>query len=148
MHFQDSQAINANLADVWAFVMDPDKVGGCAPGVESVVVVDDTHFRVHATVGIGVIKARFAVEVDVFDIREPVTASMRARGHAPGSAVEVVATMNLRREEQSVTVMDWQSEVNLSGKLASVGARLIEGTAQKLIGQGFACMKAQLESSL
>jgi uncharacterized protein len=45
-----------------------------------------------------------------------------------------------------MTIMDWAAEVNISGTLASVGARLIEGTANKLIAQAFACMKAKLEA--
>ncbi len=43
------------------------------------------------------------------------------------------------------TIMDWVADVNLSGTLASVGARLIEGTANKMIGQTFDCMKTKLE---
>ena len=39
--------------------------------------------------------------------------------------------------------MDWTADVNLSGTLASVGARLIEGTADKMIGQTFDCMRGQ-----
>ena len=42
--------------------------------------------------------------------------------------------------------MDWTADVNLSGTLASVGARLIEGTADKMIGQTFDCMRAKLEA--
>jgi carbon monoxide dehydrogenase subunit G len=43
------------------------------------------------------------------------------------------------------TTMDWKADVNISGTLASVGARLIEGTANKMIGQTFDCMKSKLE---
>jgi carbon monoxide dehydrogenase subunit G len=42
--------------------------------------------------------------------------------------------------------MDWSADVNLSGTLASVGARLIEGTADKMIGQTFQCMREKLEA--
>ena len=41
--------------------------------------------------------------------------------------------------------MDWKADVNIAGTLASVGARLIEGTANKMIGQTFDCMKTKLE---
>ena len=41
--------------------------------------------------------------------------------------------------------MDWSADVNIAGTLASVGARLIEGTANKMIGQTFDCMKTTLE---
>ena len=44
--------------------------------------------------------------------------------------------------------MDWSADVNISGTLASVGARLIEGTAQKLIGQTFTCIKTKLQDEV
>jgi carbon monoxide dehydrogenase subunit G len=44
------------------------------------------------------------------------------------------------------TRMDWNADVAIAGSLASLGARLIEGTANKMIGQTFDCMKAKLES--
>jgi uncharacterized protein len=42
--------------------------------------------------------------------------------------------------------MDWNTDVAISGSLASLGARLIEGTANKMIGQTFTCMKEKLEA--
>ena len=54
--------------------------------------------------------------------------------------------MRLSDGPDGATVMDWNADVNLSGTLASVGARLIEGTANKMIGQTFDCMRAKLEA--
>jgi carbon monoxide dehydrogenase subunit G len=42
--------------------------------------------------------------------------------------------------------MAWEANVDISGTLASVGARLIEGTANKMIGQTFDCMRTKLEA--
>jgi carbon monoxide dehydrogenase subunit G len=42
--------------------------------------------------------------------------------------------------------MDWSADVAILGTIASVGARLIEGTANKLITQAFDCMRAKLEA--
>ena len=39
--------------------------------------------------------------------------------------------------------MDWEADVNIAGTLASVGARMIEGTANKMIGQTFDCMQLE-----
>ena len=60
--------------------------------------------------------------------------------------MDATATMALRDgDEPGTTIMDWQADVTISGTIASVGARLIEGTANKLIGQTFDCVKAKLE---
>jgi carbon monoxide dehydrogenase subunit G len=44
-----------------------------------------------------------------------------------------------------MTVMDWSADVQISGMMASLGARMIEGTANKLIGETFTCVKSKLE---
>jgi carbon monoxide dehydrogenase subunit G len=126
--------------------MDPNQVGPCGPGVESVEVVDETHFRAKAKVGIGFISARFNVAMEIAERDEPNRAVIKARGQAPGSAVDATATMALRDGEAGATVMDWNADVLIGGTLASVGARLIEGTANKMIAQTFDCIRAKLEA--
>lgn len=146
MHFEGSVPIKADRAKVWSFVNDPTQVASCGPGVEAVEVIDDQHFKVTAKVGIGIIRATFVVDITRADEREPDFASLTASGKAPGSAVDGAARMDLRDGPDRTTVMDWSADVTIHGKLASVGARLIEGTAKKLIGQTFDCIRAKVEA--
>jgi carbon monoxide dehydrogenase subunit G len=146
MKFEGSVDIGAPREKVWAFLMDPNQVGPCGPGVETIEVVDETHFKAKAKVGIGFISARFNVDMDIAERDEPNRAVIKARGQAPGSAVDATATMALKDGEAGGTVMDWSADVLIGGTLASVGARLIEGTANKMIGQTFDCIKARLEA--
>ena len=145
MRFEGSVPIQASREKVWAFVTDPDQVGQCGPGVESIEVVDTSHFKATAKVGIGFINARFNVNMEFAELEAPDRALIKAHGQAPGSAVDATAEMRLSDGPDGATVMDWNADVNLSGTLASVGARLIEGTANTMIGQTFECMRAKLE---
>jgi carbon monoxide dehydrogenase subunit G len=144
--FSGSVPIRAPRDRVWAFVTDPTKVGACGPGVESVEVVDERHFRAVAKVGVGFISARFNVNLELAEQEPPERAVIKARGQAPGSAVDATGTMRLRDGADGTTIMDWEADVVISGTIASVGARLIEGTANKLIGQTFDCIRARLEA--
>ena len=146
MQFSGSTEINAPREKVWAFVIDPRQVGWCGPGVESIEAVDATHFRARAKVGIGVISARFAVNLELVDSAQPDRAVIKASGQAPGSAVEATGEMRLAGPEAGPTTMDWSADVAIMGTMAGVGARLIEGTANKLITQAFDCMRAKLEA--
>jgi carbon monoxide dehydrogenase subunit G len=145
MHFEGTVQIAASRDRVWAFVIDPDQVGQCGPGVESIEVIDDTHFKATAKVGIGFISARFIVNMEFVDLTAPDSATIKAHGQAPGSAVDADAKMTLSDGADGGTQMDWAADVNIAGTIASVGARLIEGTANKMIGQTFDCMKSKLE---
>jgi carbon monoxide dehydrogenase subunit G len=80
------------------------------------------------------------------ELEAPDRAVIKAHGQAPGSAVDANASMKLSDDGDGGTVMDWVADVNLAGTLASVGARMIEGTANKMIGQTFECMKTKLEA--
>jgi carbon monoxide dehydrogenase subunit G len=146
MHFEGTVQINAPRDKVWAFLIDPNQVGSCGPGVESIEVIDDTHFKATAKVGVGFISARFVVNMELVDLEAPDKANIKAHGQAPGSAVDATATMSLSDGEGGGTQMDWLADVNISGTLASVGARLIEGTANKMIGQTFDCIRTKLEA--
>ncbi len=147
MQFKGTVAINAPRDKVWPFVLDPQQVGSCGPGVESIEQIDATHFRARAKVGVGYISARFVADLELVEQIAPDRAVLKAHGQAPGSAVDAQASMDLRDGEAAgTTVMDWVADVNISGMLASVGARLIEGTANKLIGQTFDCIRAKLEA--
>jgi carbon monoxide dehydrogenase subunit G len=146
MQFAGTVDIAAPRDKVWSFVIDPDQVGQCGPGVESIEVIDDTHFKATAKVGIGFINARFVVNMEMAELTPPDEAVIRAHGQAPGSAVDANARMTLRDGPNGGTTMDWSADVAIAGSLASIGARLIEGTANKMIGQTFDCMKSKLES--
>jgi carbon monoxide dehydrogenase subunit G len=146
MHFEGTVDIKAPRDRVWAFLMDPQQVGPCGPGVESIDIVDQTHFKAKAKVGIGIISARFLIDMELAEQQPPDRALMKAHGQAPGSAVDATAEMRLSDGAAGVTRMDWDADVNIAGKIASVGARLIQGTANKMIGKTFECIKAKLEA--
>ena len=145
MHFEGSVDIAAPRDRVWAFVIDPNQVGQCGPGVESIEVIDDTHFKATAKVGIGFISMRFVVNMEIAEMTPPEAATIKAHGQAPGSAVDATAHMRLADNGSGGTRMDWDADVDIAGTIASVGARMIEGTANKMIGQTFDCMRLRLE---
>ncbi len=146
MQFKGTVQIAASRDRVWAFLMDANQVGSCGPGVESIEVVDADHFKAKAKVGVGFISARFTVDMAIAERVEPDRAVIKAHGQAPGSAVDATAEMALSGASEGPTTMDWAADVAIAGTLASVGARMIEGTANKMIGQTFDCIRAKLEA--
>ena len=146
MKFSGTVEINAPRDRVWAFVIDPEQVGWCGPGVESIETVDETHYRAKAKVGVGVVSARFTVNLELAEAVAPDKAVIKASGHAPGSAVEATGEMTLSGPPDGPTTMDWSANVTILGTFAAVGARLVEGQANKMIKQAFDCMRTKLEA--
>lgn len=135
LEFSGSPAIAAPRERVWERLMDPHFVAQSAPGVESVQVIDPTHFKVVSGFGVGSIKVRFAMDVELYDIVDGRSAKMRVRGKAPGSAIDVVSNLQVDDAGSAGTQLKWSATSEISGTVASVGARLMEGTARKLTEQ-------------
>ncbi|HET7598789.1 MAG TPA: carbon monoxide dehydrogenase subunit G [Gemmatimonadales bacterium] len=135
LHFAGAPEIASTRAHVWRRLLDPRFVAASAPGIESVETIDPTHFRVISAFGVGAVKLKFIMNVELLDVVEPDRATMRARGKAPGSNVDVTATVALDELAPNRIRLNWTAESDLSGTVASVGARLLEGTARRLTEQ-------------
>jgi carbon monoxide dehydrogenase subunit G len=146
MHFEGTQQIKAPQQAVFKFLLDPNKVAGCAPGFISMDILAPDHFKPTLGVGIGAVKAKFTLDVQLQDIREPDHGEVKAHGVAAGSAVDLTAVVDLIPVSDSETTMNWVSDVIVSGTIASVGARLLEGTAHKQIAKFFDCFRQNLEA--
>ena len=147
MEFSGSQTIAAPIEKVWTFLLDVNNVAACAPGFQSMEVLGDEHWKAIISVGVGPVKAKFTMDVTRPEMHEPSTMVVKGRGKAPGSAVELSGNMDLSSVDADHTKMDWKATVVVSGTIASVGARLMNGTAEKLTGQFFDCLKTKLQSA-
>jgi carbon monoxide dehydrogenase subunit G len=132
LEFAGAPEITAPREKVWERLMDPNFVAASAPGVESVEPVDPTHFSVVSGLGIGAVKLKFNLDVELCDIVEPERLRMAARGKAPGSIVDVISSVRLDVAGKDRTRLNWSATTTVGGILASVGAQLLEGTARRL----------------
>ena len=146
MRFAGTTDIDAPRERVWAFLTDPAQVTTCAPDVQSLEIADPHHFKVVVRAGVGPIKGTFTMNVQFLELERPKHAAVLARGQAPGSAVEMISNMDLAEFDETHTMMEWSSEVTVSGMIQQVGARLMQGAADKITQQVFACIKAKLEA--
>jgi carbon monoxide dehydrogenase subunit G len=132
LSFAGAPVITAPPSEVWRKLMDPEFVAQSGPGVESVERIDATRFRVISGLGVGMIKLRFALDLELFDIVDGEHLKMRARGHAPGSAVEVVSSLRLEDAGRGRTRLNWSATSDLNGAVASIGGHFLESTARRL----------------
>lgn len=131
--FAGSPDVAAPRETVWARLLDPSAVAASAPGVESVEALDPSRYRVVCAFGVGSIKARFTLHVQLSDLAPPESARMRAHGTAPGSVVDVQTGVRLEPLGEGQIRLHWIAEATIGGTIASVGARLFEGTARRIM---------------
>jgi carbon monoxide dehydrogenase subunit G len=146
MHFEGKLRIEAPRQQVWEFLTDPKQVAECAPGLESLDVLEPGRkFRVVSAVGFGTIKARFTSDVEWTELEAPARAAMKAHGNAPGSAVDATSAMVLSDADGNATDLAWTADVTVVGTIASLAARLMGGVTQKLTGAFFESVKKKIE---
>src|SRR5262245_7803619 len=117
MKMSGTVTIKAPRQKVWDFLTDPEKVSQCAPGVETVEVVEPGRkFRATAAIGFGSIKAKFSGDAEWVELDAPNRAKVKAHGSAPGSAADVTSEMNLSDGADGTTQMDWTADVVVLGQ--------------------------------
>ena len=147
MHLEGNVTINAPRLQVWGYLTDPHKVSECAPGVESVEIIEPNKtFRGTASIGFGTVKARFVGDVEWLELVAPDRAKMKAHGTAPGSAADVVSEMSLSDLPGGATQLHWTADISIVGQLASLAARLMGTVSQKLTGVFFDCVRKKIEA--
>ncbi len=147
MRFEGTVTIKAPRQQVWEFLTDPHKVTQCAPGIESVEIVEPgKKFRAIAAIGFGTVKARFAGDAEFVELDAPNRARIKAHGNAPGSAADVLSEMILSDAPDGATEMKWTADINLVGQLASLAARMMQPMTKQLTGVFFDCMKKKIEA--
>lgn len=146
MRFQGDVTIAAPRERAWAFLTDPRQVTQCAPDVQSLNVLDDQRFTVVVRAGVGAVKGTFTFAVMWLERIAPEHARVQARGKVPGSAVDMMIVMTLGDAGEGRTLLHWEADVSVKGVIASVGGRLIQGAADKVTQQLFACVKSKLEA--
>jgi carbon monoxide dehydrogenase subunit G len=131
---------------VWDFLTDANQVSKCAPGLESMEVVEDGRkFQAVVSVGFGSMKSRFSADVEWLELDEPDRAKMKVHGTAPGSTADAIAEMALSDMEGGGTKLDWTADVSIQGTIASLASRLMGSVTQRLTGEFFKCVKKHIE---
>ena len=144
LQYSGEEHIPAGLDEVWAFVTDPDKVGHCFPDVVDVAVQDPTHFDAVVQVGIGPVRGKFKLKVELVPDAAKRRLDMKISGGGFGSAVDLTAGADVVEAAAGATTLKWGGEAVARGPIAAVGGRVLDAQARKLIGQAFATVREHL----
>ena len=140
---QGSTFVPAAPEDVWAILLDERKLAAVIPGCHALTMTGENAYRADVTLGVGPVKGRFVATVALQDLDPPHV--LRLIGGATGplgnSQGEGRVTMH---QTAAGTRVDYTYSVQISGKLAAVGGRMMDGAARALINQFFKRLVGQV----
>ena len=137
MIIDDGFDVDAPLERVWALLEDVPRVATCIPNAEITEVVDDKTYRAKVSVKVGPVSVsyRATIYVESFDDATH-TATLRVQGDESRGRGGVKANIVSRATQQDGrTHVDLHTDAQISGIVATVGGRLIEGVARKTVAE-------------
>ncbi len=145
MDMTGSRRIEAPRAKVWDALNDPEVLKAAIPGCESVERTAPDAFAAKVSIRIGPMSAKFAGKVNLTNIRAPegYTISGEGSGGAMGFA-RGGADVALAEEGPNVTLLTYDVKAQVGGKIAQLGARLVDSTAKSMADQFFDRFAAQV----
>jgi len=138
MELKNQQTINAPIQEVYDALNNTEILRQCIPGCESIEKTSDTHMDAKVTLKIGPIKASFTGELEISDLNPPsqYTLNFSGSGGSAGNA-SGSASVELEAESPDSTVISYDVKADVTGKIATVGNRLISSTANVLAKKFF-----------
>jgi carbon monoxide dehydrogenase subunit G len=151
MQFQNIFTVALPPDEAWRVLMDVERIAPCMPGADLTEVVDKTNFKGRISVRLGPVALTFDGTVKLEDLDEAAhTARIKAQGSDCKGRGGAQASSSFQLQpvpEGTKVVVD--TDLRLSGAVAQYGrgAGIIQATANQLIQQFSACLKAELSSS-
>jgi len=139
MEMQGEARIPAPKSVVWDALNDPEALKEAIAGCEELTVEGENAFAAKVRAKVGPVSARFSGKVELLDIDPP--NGYRIQGEGTGGAAGFAkggATVSLEEDGPDATVLKYDVNANVGGKLAQIGARLIDGAAKKMADDFFA----------
>ena len=144
MEMKGEVVLPADRQTVWTKLNDPEVLKACIPGVQTLDKTSDTTFTASANMKIGPVSATFKGKDELSNIDPP--NGYRISGEGEGGIAGFAkggADVTLSEVEEG-TKLSYDVQANVGGKIAQMGARLIDGVAKKTADQFFSNFAAEV----
>ncbi|MEL6684769.1 MAG: carbon monoxide dehydrogenase subunit G [Pseudomonadota bacterium] len=146
MNLADARDIAAPRTAVWAAILDPEVLKACIPGCQEMSGSAADGFEAVVVQKVGPVKATFKGEVEISDIVEGESLTLTGQGKGgPAGFAKGAAKVSFADTDAGGTLLTYDVEAKVGGKLAQLGSRIIDGFTKKLADQFFVRFQDGLE---
>lgn len=148
MKLQGEYVFDGPIEEVWEIIRDPEVLATALPGTQSLEQVGESEYVGKMHVRIGPVAGVFAGKIIVSDEVPPESCTLHVDGKgAPGFA-NGIGYVKLFEQEDGRTLMKYDGEMQVGGRLANAGQRLIDSASKSMIAQGLESLNSALKTRL
>jgi carbon monoxide dehydrogenase subunit G len=147
--FEDKLTINAPATRVWDFLLDPNCIASCMPGVENVTQIDDRTFDAAIAASVGPISGKFSFRAHIVESNPPTEMAAEVDGidSVTKSPLRAKMVMTLDPLSPDQTALAYRATVDVKGRLAILGEMVLRATATLIVQEATRRLRAQLEGT-
>jgi uncharacterized protein len=134
--------------EVWKIVRDPEVLSTALPGTQSLEQVSENEYQGEMNLRVGPVVGVFSGRITVSDEVPPESCTLTVEGRGKPGFVNGSGHVQLVSLEADKTLMKYTGEVQIGGRLASVGQRLIDTASKSIINQGLKSLNAALQARM
>jgi uncharacterized protein len=146
MKIEGLHEVRAPRVRVYQCLTDRDVLQRCIPGCERLEQTVDNTYSATIRAGVGAIKGVFTGTVRLEDMRPPEHYRIVVEGKGAPGFMKGSGNLDLEEEGEG-TLIKYTGDLQLGGTIASVGQRMIQGTAKMMASQFFTALEAEAKAS-
>ena len=134
--------------EVWELVRDPEVLSTALPGAQSFEEVGENEYEGKMHVRVGPVSGAFSGRVVVSEEVPPESYTMTVEGKGGPAFVKAIGRVELVDQGDGTTLMKYEGDLQVGGKLISVGQRLLDTVSKKMIRQGLDTLNQALQERI
>lgn len=136
MKIQGEYTFDGSRESVWAVVRDPEVLATALPGTQSLEQISDNEYQGEMNIRIGPVGGLFSGQVLISDEVPPESLTMSVEGKGKPGFVKGTGSVQLSPQEDNKTLLQYEGDMEVGGRLASVGQRMMDSVSKSLMKQG------------
>jgi len=147
MIIEEKFTVKAPAQKVWDFIINPELIGPCVPGLEKIDILDENTYETIVKVKVGFIKVKMKTKTVITEQEPPHHMKTVSEGKDALKAGEVYQemTVDIREIDENTSELSYKADVRITGKLATFGEKIMRSTTKKLSAQFINNLKQKLE---
>lgn len=146
MEIDGSYTFNAPQERVWETLLNTDALAQALPGCRGMKKIGDNEYEAEMHIRVGPVEGTYTGKIVLDDLRPPEHYKLKVDGQGNSGFLQGEGTIDLEKQNGG-TVMKYQGDTQVGGRIASVGQRLLNGVATRLINQGLKQLEAEIQKT-